>query len=42
MHKAPKSSKLHPIDKRIDRIIADLPAKVEHPFRVMKCQFGFC
>ncbi len=42
MRKAPKGGKLHPIDERINRIIASLRAKVEHPFRVMKCQFGFC
>ncbi len=41
MRKAPKGGKLHPIDERINRIIASLRAKVEHPFRVMKCQFGY-
>ncbi|MFU8866237.1 MAG: transposase [Rhodobacterales bacterium] len=33
MRKAPKGSKLHPVDERINRIIAKVRAKVEHPFR---------
>jgi IS5 family transposase len=41
MRKAPKGGKLHPIDERINRIIARLRARVEHPFRVLKCQFGY-
>ena len=41
MRKAPKGGRLHPIDERINRIIASLRARVEHPFRVMKCQFGY-
>ncbi len=40
MRKAPKGSDLHPIDVRINRIIAMVRAKVEHPFRVIKRQFG--
>ena len=40
MRKAPKGSDLHPIDARINRIIAMVRAKVEHPFRVIKRQFG--
>ena len=40
MRKAPKGGKLHPIDERINRIIAKLRARVEHPFRMLKCQFG--
>ena len=40
MRKAPKGSKLHPVDERINRIIARVRAKVEHPFRVIKRQFG--
>ena len=41
MRKAPKGGKLHPIDEHINRIIASLRARVEHPFRVLKCQFGY-
>ena len=41
MRKAPKGGKLHPIDERINRIIARLRSRVEHPFRVLKCQFGY-
>ena len=40
MRKAPKGSPLHPIDARINRIIAMVRARVEHPFRVIKRQFG--
>ncbi len=41
MRKAPKGGKLHPIDESINRIIAMVRAKVEHPFRVLKRQFGY-
>ncbi|MBV0893589.1 IS5 family transposase [Paracoccus sp. Z118] len=41
MRKAPKGGQLHPDDKRINRIIAMVRAKVEHPFRVIKRQFGY-
>ena len=41
MRKAPKGSDLHPIDARINRIIAMVRARVEHPFRVVKRQFGY-
>ncbi len=40
MRKAPKGGDLHPIDAQINRIIAMVRAKVEHPFRVIKRQFG--
>ena len=40
MRKAPKGGKLHPLDERANRIIAMVRAKVEHPFRVIKRQFG--
>jgi transposase, IS5 family len=40
MRKAPAGSPLHPLDARINRIIAMVRAKVEHPFRVIKRQFG--
>jgi transposase, IS5 family len=40
MRKAPKGSDLHPIDARINRIIAMVRAKVENPFRFIKAQFG--
>lgn len=41
MRKATKGGKLHPLDERINRIIAMVRAKVEHPFRVLKRQFGY-
>ncbi len=40
MRKAPKGGALHAVDERINRIIAMVRAKVEHPFRVIKRQFG--
>jgi len=40
MRKAPKGSPLPPLDERMNRIIAMVRAKVEHPFRVIKRQFG--
>jgi len=40
MRKAPKGNKLDPIDEEINRVIATVRAKVEHPFRVIKRQFG--
>jgi hypothetical protein len=41
MRKAPKRGALHPLDEDINRIIAKVRARVEHPFRVLKCQFGY-
>jgi IS5 family transposase len=41
MRKAPKGGALHPIDEDINRIIAMVRARVEHPFRVIKRQFGY-
>ena len=41
MRKAPKGGDLHLIDAQINRIIAVVRAKVEHPFRVLKRQFGY-
>jgi IS5 family transposase len=41
MRKAPKGGALHPVDKDINRIIAMVRARVEHPFRVIKRQFGY-
>ena len=41
MRKAPKGGVLHPIDAQINRIIAMVRAKVEHPFRIVKRQFGY-
>jgi len=41
MRKAPKGGALHPVDEDINRIIAMVRARVEHPFRVLKRQFGF-
>jgi len=40
MRKAPKGGAMHPIDEDINRIIAMERARVEHPFRVIKRQFG--
>jgi IS5 family transposase len=40
MRKAPKGGTLHPLDERANRIIAMVRAKVEHPFRILKRQFG--
>lgn len=40
MRKAPKGGPLHPIDAQINRIVSMVRAKVEHPFRVIKRQFG--
>ncbi len=39
MRKAPKGG-LHPLDQQANRIIAMVRARVEHPFRVIKRQFG--
>jgi hypothetical protein len=41
MRKAPRGGKLDPHDERTNRIIAMVRAKVEHPFRVLKRQFGY-
>jgi transposase, IS5 family len=40
MRKAAKGGALHPLDERANRIIAMVRARVEHPFRVIKRQFG--
>ena len=40
MRKAPKGGELHPLDEQISRIIAMVRARVEHPFRITKRQFG--
>lgn len=40
MRKAPKGGKLYPLDERINHIIAMVRAKVEHPFHIIKRQFG--
>ncbi|MCX7298789.1 MAG: transposase, partial [Rhodobacterales bacterium] len=40
LRRAPVGGALHPLDDRINRIIAMVRAKVEHPFRVIKRQFG--
>ena len=40
MRKAPKGGQLDPIDEEINQMIAKVRAKVEHPFRVIKRQFG--
>jgi IS5 family transposase len=41
MRRAPKGGALHPDDEDINRIIAMVRARVEHPFRVLKRQFGY-
>jgi IS5 family transposase len=41
MRKAPKGGELDEIDEQINRIIAKVRAKVEHPFRVIKRPFGY-
>jgi len=41
MRKSPKGGKLHPEDEKINRIIAMVRARVEHPFRILKRQFGY-
>lgn len=40
MRKAPKGGDLHPIDEQINHLIAKVRSRVEHPFRVLKRQFG--
>lgn len=40
MRKAPKGGELHTLDEQANHIIAMVRAKVEHPFRVIKRQFG--
>jgi IS5 family transposase len=41
MRKAPKGGALHPLDEDINRVIAKVRARVEHPFRVLKRQFWY-
>jgi IS5 family transposase len=41
IRKAPKRGALHPVDEDINRVIARVRARVEHPFRVLKRQFGY-
>jgi len=41
LRKAPKGGELHPEDEKINRIIAMVRARVEHPFRILKRQFGY-
>jgi len=40
MRKAPKGGELHPDEEYINRLIAKVRSRVEHPFRVLKRQFG--
>lgn len=40
MREAPKGGKLHRMEKATNRIIAKVRARVEHPFQVIKRQFG--
>jgi len=39
-HQAPKGGELEELDEQINKIIAKVRAKVEHPFRILKRQFG--
>lgn len=39
MRKASVGGEMHPLDDRINRLIAKVRARVEHPFRVTKRQF---
>jgi transposase, IS5 family len=39
--KRAKGQKITDEEKRINRILAGIRAVVEHPFRVLKCQFGY-
>jgi IS5 family transposase len=39
--KLDKSKRLDGIYEKIERLKAQVRAKVEHPFRVLKCQFGY-
>ena len=41
MRRAPKGGALDPTEADINRIIAMVRARVEHPFRVLKRQFGY-
>jgi IS5 family transposase len=41
IRKAPRGAALHPVDEDINRVIARVRARVEHPFRVIKRQFGY-
>jgi IS5 family transposase len=41
MRKAPNGGALDPIEDDINRLIAKVRARVEHPFRVVKRQFGY-
>jgi IS5 family transposase len=41
IRKAPRGGALHPVDEDINRVIARVRARVEHPFRVIKRQFGY-
>jgi IS5 family transposase len=41
MRRAPRGGALHPVDEDINRVIARVRARVEHPFRVIKRQFGY-
>jgi transposase, IS5 family len=39
--KRPKGRDTTPEQKRINRLLAGIRSAVEHPFRVLKCQFGY-
>ncbi len=41
MRKAPKGGQLHPVHAQINRVMAMMRAKIEHPFRVLKRQFAY-
>jgi IS5 family transposase len=39
--KRPKGSDTTPEHKRINRLLGGIRSAVEHPFRVLRCQFGY-
>jgi hypothetical protein len=41
IRKPPRGGALHPVDADINRVIARVRARVEHPFRVLKRQFEY-
>jgi len=42
MHQTKKSKTVDALVDKLEKVKASIRAKVEHPFRVIKCQFGYC
>ena len=42
MHQTKKSKTVDALIDKLEKVKASIRAKVEHPFRVIKCQFGYC